>query len=125
MAKYIKHIGDVSIEIEGTVEEIIEILKYENKDEEVSSIIGLRVKADNLHQVVKDYKETVIPSTAKRDKNLCDTCSNRDEIPVCIPDDATFSNGFKADSIIDCIKYKSLFSDKPGIPRSSLLNPNI
>ncbi len=30
MAKYTKRVGDVSVEIEGTTEEVIQILKYED-----------------------------------------------------------------------------------------------
>lgn len=39
--------------------------------------------------------------------NLCDECSRRDDIPVCIPigDDIKFGDGFGDDNVIECTNY--------------------
>ena len=38
--------------------------------------------------------------------NLCDTCSNRCNFPLCMPQELEFGDGIGNDNIIKCERYK-------------------
>jgi len=55
--------------------------------------------------------------------NLCDTCTERNDYPICCPPDVTFGNGKGNDNIIQCSKY-ILGTAKPcTIPLNVLITP--
>ena len=49
--------------------------------------------------------------TTDSKENLCDSCPNKNDFPICLSEDVEFGNGIGNDNIIACSQCTSKYSD--------------
>ncbi len=68
----------------------------------VKAIQGALPTCEEMAERLKPAAEVKIDTKV----NLCDTCNNRQEYPVCSPTDVKYGDGLGNDNIIKCPNYK-------------------
>jgi len=76
-------------------------------------------------EAFRDKVKTIPAGVVVQDKklNLCDTCTKRNDYPICTAPDVSFGDGVGHDNIIQCTNYAKGEAKPCSIPKNVLIQP--